>query len=196
MHADNLSLVSAERGWNACRRSGGACLFVCVGACVCVLFAGPVRTRVHACVCVYLCASERVCVCVCCTCCAVCVCVCECPLLGRRLADRPWQASGHTFKDRHGEWQNQRFSHDGRPESSLFQEAFEMALRMRGFSEEQVEQVVRKRPNAGAGASTPGRRAGASSSSSGWRPAQSHGGPAQSWQPAQSQWQGWRGWDR
>ena len=50
--ADDLSLVSIERGWNACRRSGGACLFVCVGACVCVLFAGPVRTRVHACVCV------------------------------------------------------------------------------------------------------------------------------------------------
>ena len=31
MHADNLSFVSAERGWNACRRSRGACLSVCVG---------------------------------------------------------------------------------------------------------------------------------------------------------------------
>ena len=41
MHADSISLVNAERGWNVCRRSGGACLFVCVGACVCVLFAGP-----------------------------------------------------------------------------------------------------------------------------------------------------------
>ena len=54
--ADDLSLVSIERGWNACRRSGGACLFVCVGACVCVLFAGPVRMRAFTpvCVCVFV----------------------------------------------------------------------------------------------------------------------------------------------
>ena len=166
-------------------------------ACVCVCLCA--RVSVCVCVaCVGLCARARACarVCVCvCGCVCVCVCVCECPLLGRRLADRPWQASGHAFKDRHGNWQNQRSSPDGGPGSSLFEEALHKTLLVLGFSKEQVEQVVRKRFEAEAGASTPGRRAGGSSSSSGWRPAQSHGGPAQSWQPAQSQWQGWRGRD-
>ena len=79
----------------------------------------------------------------------------------------------------------------------MFEEALQTALRIVGFTDELVELVVRKRPDAGAstpgpdaGASTPGQWVGASSSSSGWRqPAQSYGGwpPAQSWQPAQSQ---------
>ena len=109
----------------------------------------------------------------------VCVCVCECPLPGRRLADRPWQATRHAFKDRHGRWQNEGSSAVcGRPAASMFEEALQKALRIMGFTDELIEEVVRKRPDAGA--STPGQWVGASSSSSGWW-------PAQSWQPAQSQ---------
>ena len=103
-------------------------------------------------------------VCVC-----VCVCVCECPLPGRRLADRPWQATRHAFKDRHGQWQNECSSAGPGPAASMFEEALQTALRIVGFTDELVEQVVRKRPDAGA--STPGPDAGASTPGQWWAPA-------------------------
>ena len=60
-HADSISLVNAERGWNACRRSGGACLSVCVGVCVRVFFVrGPGCEESE---------DVRVCVCVVCVVC-------------------------------------------------------------------------------------------------------------------------------
>ena len=67
--------VCVCRGVCVCGRGAGACIYVCVHACVCVHLCMCVCARMQVCVCV--CVRVFVCVCAC-VCMHRCVCVCVC----------------------------------------------------------------------------------------------------------------------